>query len=184
MEELLTLTKICELVAEGKFDEIPVGYVIRYAGHPPVANVRLEFSQNNVCLYKEDFPIPDKVVIDGSYMVIIPCIVLDEEGDPIPQEFGEVYITTNFYIHNITFMYTNGDNIKEYCKRLSNAIDYVGLFRKSDFAFDMQVEVDDRKRLKVSGLMPTGYIYDGTTHIARQNMGFDYYFSIIENDND
>lgn len=117
-------------------------------------------------------------------MVIIPSIVLDEEGYPIPQEFGEVYITTNFYIHNITFMYINGDNIKEYCQHLSDTIDNVGLFRKSDFAFDMQVEVDNGKRLKVRGLMPTDYIYDDTTHIARMNMGFDNYFSIAENDND
>ena len=93
--EKLTYVQICNLIQQGREDEIPSGYNIVWATPKPQKLFNVEISGERITVNGNDFPSPTKAYVTGEYEIIIPGDIISTST---PLEFGNVVLSTNLIL--------------------------------------------------------------------------------------
>ena len=99
--EKLTYTQICNLIQQGREDEIPSGYNIVWTTTKPQKLFDIELPGERIIVNGNDFPSPAKAYVSGEYEVIIPAYLVEDEF----LDFGTVFLHTIFSLSKLKFEY-------------------------------------------------------------------------------
>ena len=99
--EKLTYTQICNLIQQGREDEIPSGYNIVWTTPKPQKLFDIELPSERIIVNGNDFPCPRKAYVSGEYEVIIPLYIIEDEF----LDFGTVCLHTKFSLSKLKFEY-------------------------------------------------------------------------------
>ena len=99
--EKLTYYQICNLIGQGREDEIPSGYNIVWTTPKPQKLFDVEVPGERITVNGNDFPSPTKAYASGEYKVIIPIHIIEDEF----LDFGTVFLHTNFSLSKLKFEY-------------------------------------------------------------------------------
>ena len=72
--EKLTYYQICNLIHQGREDEIPSGYNIVWTTPEPHKVFDVELPGERITINDNDFPRPIKAYVSGEFDVIIPIV--------------------------------------------------------------------------------------------------------------
>ena len=143
--EKLTYYQICNLIHQGREDEIPSGYNITWTTSKPQKLFDVEIPGERITINDNDFPRPIKAYVSGEYKVIIPIAIAI--CDNIVLDFGTVVLRTMFSLSKLKFEYEHQYDIlswidsKHSCK---------GLIKKSDYVFNTTLIIEDTTLIKVN----------------------------------
>ena len=141
--EKLTYYQICNLIHQGREDEIPSGYNIVWTTPEPHTVFDVELPGERIIVKDTDFPKPIKAYVSGEYEVIIPVAICSN----IVIDFGTVVLHTRFSLSKLKFEYEHQYDIlswidsKHSCK---------GLIKKSDYVFNTTLIIGDTALIKVN----------------------------------
>ena len=141
--EKLTYYQICNLIGQGREDEIPSGYNIVWTTPNPQKLFDVEIPGERITVNGNDFPSPTKAYVSGEYKVIIPIHIIEDEF----LDFGTVFLHTNFSLSKLKFEYEyqydiwSWMNTKFIC---SEAI------KKSDYVFNTTLIIGDTNLTKIN----------------------------------
>ena len=141
--EKLTYYQICNLIGQGREDEIPSGYNIVWTTLKPQKLFDVEIPGERITVNGNDFPSPTKAYASGEYKVIIPIHIIEDEF----LDFGTVFLHTNFSLSKLKFEYEyqydiwSWMNTKFIC---SEAI------KKSDYVFNTTLIIGDTNLTKIN----------------------------------
>ena len=141
--EKLTYYQICNLIGQGREDEIPSGYNIVWTTPKPQKLFDVEIPGERITVNGNDFPSPTKAYVSGEYKVIIPIHIIEDEF----LDFGTVFLHTNFSLSKLKFEYEyqydiwSWMNTKFIC---SEAI------KKSDYVFNTTLIIGDTNLTKIN----------------------------------
>lgn len=141
--EKLTYYQICNLIGQGREDEIPSGYNIVWTTLKPQKLFDVEIPGERITVNGNDFPSPTKAYVSGEYKVIIPIHIIEDEF----LDFGTVFLHTNFSLSKLKFEYEyqydiwSWMNTKFIC---SEAI------KKSDYVFNTTLIIGDTNLTKIN----------------------------------
>ena len=93
--EKLTYYQICNLIQQGREDEIPTGYNIVWTSPKPQKLFDVEIPSERITVNGNDFPTPVKAYASGEYTVIIPGDIMSTYK---LLDFGTVFFTHKFFI--------------------------------------------------------------------------------------
>ena len=87
--EKLTYYQICNLIQQGRENEIPSGYNITWTTSKPQKLFDVEIPGERIIVNGNDFPSPTKAYVSGEFKIIIPVHIMyvDEFLD-----FGTVFL--------------------------------------------------------------------------------------------
>ena len=91
--EKLTYYHICNLIRQGREDEIPSGYNIVWITPKPQKLFDAELPGERITVNGNDFPSPTKAYVSGEYEVVIPMDIISTDTT---LDFGTVVLYTNF----------------------------------------------------------------------------------------
>lgn len=141
--EKLTYYQICNLINQGKKDEIPSGYNIVFATPEPHTVFDVELPGERIIVKDSDFPKPIKAYVSGKYEVIIPVAICSN----IVIDFGTVVLHTRFSLSKLKFEYEHQYDILSWMNRKYPCI---GLIKKSDCAFNTTLIIGDTTLIKIN----------------------------------
>ena len=99
--EKLTYYQICNLINQGRKDEIPSGYNIVFATPEPHTVFDVELPGERIIVKDSDFPKPIKAYVSGEYKVIVPIAICNN----IVLDFGTIFLRTMFSLSKLKFEY-------------------------------------------------------------------------------
>lgn len=103
--EKLTYYQICNLIQQGREDEIPSGYNITWMSPKPQKLFDVEIPGERITVNGNDFPSPTKAYASGEYKVIIPIYIVLRINFLI---LGMFFYTQIFHCQNLNLnMNTN-----------------------------------------------------------------------------
>lgn len=173
IQRKLTYYQICNLAAQGRFDEIPSEYTIEWIGNEPCEVFDFETEGECVCFSNGNFAVPDKIHVSGVYMVDVPQPVYDEFGNIELVEYGPVAIKTYFVLSEIKFIYTETESRIEAYKYAKKCMGIDGEpVRKSDIAFDANIKFNGNN-LSIYRMMMTQY--DSNENKIVANFIYDHF---------
>ena len=137
--EKLTYYQICNLIQQGREDEIPSGYNITWMTPKPQKLFDVEIPGERIIVNGNDFPSPTKAYVSGEYEVIIPgyMVSTDELLD-----FGTVFLHTNFSLSKLKFEYEHQYDILSWINRKYPYNDKNAI-KKSDCVFNVTLIIGD-----------------------------------------
>ena len=141
--EKLTYYQICNLINQGRKDEIPSGYNIVWATPEPHTVFDVQLPGERIIVKDGDFPKPIKAYISGEYEVIIPVAICSN----IVIDFGTVVLHTRFSLSKLKFEYEHQYDILSWMHRKYPCI---GLIKKSGCAFNTTLIIGDTTLIKVN----------------------------------
>ena len=98
--EKLTYYQICNLIQQGREDEIPSGYNIFWTSSKPQKLFDIEIPSERITVNGNDFPSPTKAYASGEYRVIIPGDITSTNK---LLDFGTVFFMHKFFIVKTQF---------------------------------------------------------------------------------
>lgn len=148
--EKLTYYHICNLIRQGREDEIPSGYNIVWITPKPQKLFDVEIPGERIIVNGNDFPSPTKAYVSGEYKVIIP-IVFEDDNTPTDTtlDFGTVFLHTNFSLSKLKFEYENQYDISSWINRKYPYNDR-SVIKKSDYVFDTALIIGDKTLTKIN----------------------------------
>ena len=93
--EKLTYYQICNLIGQGREDEIPSGYNIVWTTPKPQKLFDIELPSERISVNGNDFPSPIKAYVSAEYEFIIPIHTI---GNDDVLDFGTVFFTYKFFV--------------------------------------------------------------------------------------
>ena len=141
--EKLTYYQICNLIQQGREDEIPSGYNIVWTTPKPQKLFDVEIPGERITVNGNDFPSPTKAYVSGEYKVIIPIHIIEDEF----LDFGTVFLHTNFSLSKLKFEYEHQYDIWSWMNTkfiCSEAI------KKSDYVFNTTLIIGDTNLTKIN----------------------------------
>ena len=141
--EKLTYYQICNLIGQGREDEIPSGYNIVWTTPKPQKLFDVEIPGERITVNGNDFPSPTKAYVSGEYKVIIPIHIIEDEF----LDFGTVFLHTNFSLSKLKFEYEHQYDIWSWMNIKSI---YTKETKKSDCVFDITLIIGDTTLTKIN----------------------------------
>ena len=141
--EKLTYYQICNLIGQGREDEIPSGYNIVWTTPKPQKLFDVEIPGERITVNGNDFPSPTKAYVSGEYKVIIPIHIIEDEF----LDFGTVFLHTNFSLSKLKFEYEHQYDILSWMNVKSI---YVKETKKSDCVFNTALIIGDTTLTKIN----------------------------------
>ena len=143
--EKLTYYQICNLIQQGREDEIPSGYNIVWTTPKPQKLFDVELPSERITVNGNDFPSPTKAYASGEYKVIIPIYSIDDKF----LDFGNVFLHTNFSLSKLKFEYEHQYDISSWINRKYPYNDKNAI-KKSDCAFNTTLIIGDTTLTKIN----------------------------------
>lgn len=143
--EKLTYYQICNLIGQGREDEIPSGYNITWTTPKPQKLFDVEIPGERITVNGNDFPSPTKVYVSGEYKVIIPIHIIEDEF----LDFGTVFLHTNFSLSKLKFEYEHQYDISSWINRKYSYNDKNAI-KKSDCVFNATLMIGDTTLTKIN----------------------------------
>ena len=141
--EKLTYYQICNLIGQGREDEIPSGYNITWMDPKPQKLFDVEIPSERITVNGNDFPSPIKAYVSGEYKVIIPIHIIEDEF----LDFGTVFLHTNFSLSKLKFEYEHQYDILSWMNVKSI---YAKETKKSDYVFNATLMIGDTTLTKIN----------------------------------
>ena len=141
--EKLTYYQICNLINQGRKDEIPSGYNIVWTTPEPHMVFDVELPSERIIIKDTDFPRPIKAYVSGEYKVIIPNAICDN----IVLDFGTIVLHTMFSLSKLKFEYEHQYDILSW---IDSKYSCKGLIKKSDYVFNTTLIIGDTTLIKVN----------------------------------
>ena len=141
--EKLTYYQICNLINQGRKDEIPSGYNIVWTTPEPHMVFDVELPGERIIIKDTDFPRPIKAYVSGEYKVIIPNAICDN----IVLDFGTIVLHTMFSLSKLKFEYEHQYDILSW---IDSKYSCKGLIKKSDYVFNTTLIIGDTTLIKVN----------------------------------
>lgn len=141
--EKLTYYQICNLIGQGREDEIPSGYNIVWTTPKPQKLFDVEIPGERITVNGNDFPSPTKAYVSGEYKVIIPIHIIEDEF----LDFGTVFLHTNFSLSKLKFEYEHQYDILSWMNVKSI---YAKETKKSDCVFNATLMIGDTTLTKIN----------------------------------
>lgn len=142
--EKLTYVQICNLIQQGREDEIPSGYNIVWATPKPQKLFNVEISGERITVNGNDFPSPTKAYVSGEYTLIIPGNIFSTDK---LLDFGTVFLHTNFSLSKLKFEYEHKYDILSWMNR---KYIYNNVIKKSECVFDTTLIIGDTTLTKIN----------------------------------
>ena len=143
--EKLTYYQICNLIQQGREDEIPSGYNIVWTTPKPQKLFDVEIPGERITVNGNDFPSPTKAYVSGEYKVIIPIHIIEIEDEFL--DFGTVFLHTNFSLSKLKFEYEHQYDISSWINR---KYPYNDVIKKSDCVFNTALIIGDTILTKIN----------------------------------
>ena len=143
--EKLTYYQICNLIQQGREDEIPSGYNIVWTSPKPQKLFDVEIPGERITVNGNDFPSPTKAYVSGEYKVIIPIHIIEIEDEFL--DFGNVFLYTNFSLSKLKFEYEHQYDISSWINR---KYPYNDVIKKSDCVFNTTLIIGDKILTKIN----------------------------------
>lgn len=145
--EKLTYYQICNLIQQGREDEIPSGYNIVWTTPKPQKLFDVEIPSERITVNGNDFPSPTKAYVSGEYKVIIPIHIIEIEDEFL--DFGTVFLHTNFSLSKLKFEYEHQYDIWSWMNRKYPYNDK-DVIKKSDCVFNTTLIIGDTTLTKIN----------------------------------
>ena len=145
--EKLTYYQICNLIQQGREDEIPSGYNIVWTTPKPQKLFDVEIPGERITVNGNDFPSPTKAYVSGEYKVIIPIHIIEIEDEFL--DFGTVFLHTNFSLSKLKFEYEHQYDISSWINRKYPYNDKNAI-KKSDCVFNIALIIGDTTLTKIN----------------------------------
>ena len=142
--EKLTYFQICNLIQQGREDEIPSEYNIVWKSTKPQKLFDVEIPSERITIDGNDFPTPTKAYISGEYKVIIPGDIMNPYK---PLDFGTLFLDTNFSLSKLKFEYDQQYDILSW---INKKYPYNGVMKKSDYVFNTTLIIGDTNLTKIN----------------------------------
>ena len=139
----LTYTQICNLIQQGREDEIPSGYNIVWTTPKPQKLFDVELPSERISVNGNDFPSPIKTYVSGGYEVIIPLYIIEDAF----LDFGDVYLHTKFSLSKLKFEYEHQYDIMNW---MNNKYPDNMVIKKSDCTFNATLIIGDTTLAKIN----------------------------------
>lgn len=143
--EKLTYYQICNLIQQGREDEIPSGYNIVWTTPKPQKLFDVETPGERIIVNGNDFPSPTKAYVSGEYEVIIPVHIIEDEL----LDFGTITLHTNFSLSKLKFEYEHQYDILSWINRKYPYNDK-NVIKKSDCVFNATLIIGDTTLTKIN----------------------------------
>lgn len=134
--EKLTYYQICNLIHQGREDEIPSGYKIVWTTPEPHKVFDVELPGERITVKGNDFPNPTKAYVSGKYEVIIPNTICSN----VVLDFGTIPLHTRFSLSKLKFEYETQYDILSWMNRKYPS---EGSIKKSDCVFNITLIIGD-----------------------------------------
>ena len=144
--EKLTYYHICNLIRQGREDEIPSGYNIVWITPKPQKLFDAELPGERITVNGNDFPSPTKAYVSGEYEVVIPMDIISTDTT---LDFGTVVLYTNFSLSKLKFEYEHQYDIMSWINRKYPYNDKNAI-KKSDCVFDITLIIGDTTLTKIN----------------------------------
>ena len=141
--EKLTYYQICNLIQQGREDEIPSGYNIVWTTPKPQKLFDVEIPGERIIVNGNDFPSPTKAYVSGEYEVIIPVHIIEDEL----LDFGTITLHTNFSLSKLKFEYEHQYDILSW---INKKYPYNDVIKKSDCVFNATLIIGDTTLTKIN----------------------------------
>ena len=169
--EKLTYYQICNLIQQGREDEIPSGYKITWMTPKPQKLFDVEIPSERVTVNGNDFPSPTKAYVSGEYKVIIPIHIIEDEF----LDFGTIALHTNFSLSKLKFEYDQQYDIlpwisKKFPYTVNDAI------KKSDYVFNSTLIFGDAILTQVNVFNAWPNMLDGNN----ADIKYDYVELVVD----
>ena len=144
--EKLTYYQICNLIQQGREDEIPSGYNIVWTSPEPQKLFDVEIPSERITVNGNDFPSPVKAYASGEYRVIIPGDITSTNK---LLDFGTVVLRTNFSLSKLKFEYAHQYDILPW---INNKFPYnaMNAIKKSNYVFNATLTIGDTTLTKIN----------------------------------
>ena len=144
--EKLTYYQICNLIQQGREDEIPPGYNIVWTSPKPQKLFDVEIPSERIIVNGNDFPAPIKAYASGEYTVIIPEDIMSTYK---LLDFGPVVLRTNFSLSKLKFEYAHQYDILSW---INNKFPYnaMNAIKKSNYVFNTTLTIGDTTLTKIN----------------------------------
>ena len=144
--EKLTYYQICNLIQQGREDEIPSGYNIVWTSPKPQKLFDVEIPGERITANGNDFPAPIKAYVSGEYTVIIPGDIMSTYK---LLDFGPVVLRTNFSLSKLKFEYAHQYDILPW---INNKFPYnaMNAIKKSNYVFNTTLTIGDTTLTKIN----------------------------------
>lgn len=133
----LTYYQICNLILQGKEDEIPSGYKLEWTNSKPQKLFDIEIPDERITVNGNDFPNPTKAYVSGEYKVFIPTDII---STTTILDFGIISLRTNFSLSKLKFEYEHQYDILSWINRWDP---YNNAIKKSDCIFNTTLTIKD-----------------------------------------
>ena len=144
--EKLTYYQICNLIQQGREDEIPSGYNIVWTTPKPQKLFDVEIPSERITVNGNDFPSPTKAYVSGEYKVVIPMDIISTDTT---LDFGTVVLYTNFSLSKLKFEYEHQNDISSWINRKYPYNDK-DVIKKSDCVFNTTLIIGDKTLTKIN----------------------------------
>ena len=144
--EKLTYYQICNLIQQGREDEIPSGYNIIWTSPKPQKLFDVEIPSERITVNGNDLPAPIKAYVSGEYTVIIPGDIMSTYK---LLDFGTVVLRTNFSLSKLKFEYEHQYDISSWINRKYPYNDK-DVIKKSDCVFNTTLIIGDTILTKIN----------------------------------
>ena len=144
--EKLTYYHICNLIRQGREDEIPSGYNIVWITPKPQKLFDAELPGERITVNGNDFPSPTKAYVSGEYEVVIPMDIISTDTT---LDFGTVVLYTNFSLSKLKFEYEHQYDIMSWINRKYPYNDKNAI-KKSDCVFNIALIIGDTTLTKIN----------------------------------
>lgn len=142
----LTYNQLYTLVKDGRYDEIPDGYNIKWFGHEPGKEFEFDIPGENISITKIGVPIPANLHLVSEYVVDFPTSLPSVGAICKKADFGDVYFMTRSELTEMKATYdmkkTSGRELMEWVRQYSEYI--TGrVIKKADLCFDMKIKLKE-----------------------------------------
>ena len=144
--EKLTYYQICNLIQQGREDEIPSGYKITWMTPKPQKLFDVEIPGERITVNGNDFPSPTKAYVSGEYQVIIPGYIVNTDE---LLDFGTIALHTNFSLSKLKFEYEHQYDILSWINKKYPYNDK-NVIKKSDCVFNTTLMIGDATLTKIN----------------------------------
>ena len=141
--EKLTYYQICNLIHQGREDEIPSGYNIVWTTPEPHKVFDVELPGERITINDNDFPRPIKAYVSGEFKVIIPIAICNNTV----LDFGTIFLRTMFSLSKLKFEYEHQYDILSW---IDSKYSCKGLIKKSDYVFNTTLIIGDTTLTKIN----------------------------------
>ena len=142
----MTRLEIVTLAREGRYEEIPSEYNIKWVfNNKPHKVFECEVPGENITFTRNKIPAPFKVLISCEYTPKIPTYNADWYNI---EESGDVYLNTSLELKTLKFIYnlekTDIEPFFEWIRKHSKAIAGRCNIKKEELTFDMKATLPDK----------------------------------------